>query len=423
MTTAAPTTAPAPDLGLRNQDFMRLWKGETISKAGTALTSVILPLVAIQYLNANTFLMGVLNASIWLPWLIVGLPAGVWADRLRAKPLMITCDIVAAVVFLTVPVAAWLGFLTMAQLLTVAVITGCASVFFTAAYNVYIPFLVGKKHIFQANARLHATESGAAIVGPGVGTLIAQVTGAVLGLVLDSLSFIVSALYLRKITVEEPPKRAEDMPERKLVPEILAAVRFIFQDAYMRVITVNVAAVNFCLGGVQALTLVFLVRVVGLGSWSFGMVLMAISIGGVLGSILAPVASKYLGAARALIVLNPISGTFTLLFGLADKGFGIVLCFLGSMLWSAGAVTNTVISASFRQAYCPYEMLGRVAAFSRTLQFGMLPIGSIAAGILGSVFDVRGAIWFFLLLNIVVRGILFIGPLKRSRDLPSVLPQ
>jgi hypothetical protein len=151
------------------------------------------------------------------------------------------------------------------------------------------------------------------------------------------------------------------------------------------------------------------------------MVIMAISLGGVLGSVLAPIASKHMGAARALLVLNPISGCFTLLFGLADKGFGIVLCFIGSMLWSAGAVTNTVISASFRQAYCPYDMLGRVAAFSRTLQFGMLPIGSLAAGILGSVFDVRGAIWFFLLLNVVVRVILFIGPLKRSRDLPSTL--
>jgi MFS family permease len=416
----AATEFRAADVGLRDKDFLRLWKGETISKAGTALTTVILPLVAVQYLNADTFLMGILNASIWLPWLIVGLPAGIWADRLRAKPLMITCDIVSAITFTTVPIAAWLGFLTMAQVLTVAVITGCAGVFFTAAYNVYIPFLVGKKHIFQANARLHSTESGAAIVGPGLGTLIAAVTGAVVGLLLDAASFIVSALYLRKIKVEEPPKGA-DQRKRRVIPEIAEAVRFIFKDKYMAVITTNVAAVNFCLGGVQALTLVFLVRVVGLGAWSFGMVLTAISVGGVLGSIFAPIASKRMGAARALIVLNPISGCFTLLFGLADKGFGVVLCFIGSMLWSAGAVTNTVISASFRQAYCPYDMLGRVAAFSRTLQFGMLPIGSIAAGILGTVFDVRGAIWFFLILNVVVRVILFIGPLKRSRDLPTTL--
>src|SRR5262245_14857947 len=109
--TAATVTAK-PDVGLRDRDFLRLWNGETISKAGTALTTVILPLVAVQYLNANTFLMGVLNASIWLPWLIVGLPAGIWADRLKARPLMITCDIVSAVTFATVPLAAWLGFLT-----------------------------------------------------------------------------------------------------------------------------------------------------------------------------------------------------------------------------------------------------------------------------------------------------------------------
>lgn len=418
MTTA---TAPpvAPDKGLSNKDFIRLWKGETISKAGTSLTSVVLPLIAVQYLNANTFMMGVLGASIWLPWLIVGLPAGVWSDRLRARPLMITCDIISAVTFLTVPIAGWLGWLSMAQVLIVAVITGASSVFFTAAYNTYIPFLVGKQHIFQANARLHSTESAAQIVGPGIGTLIAQVTGAALGLILDSVSFIISALYLRKISVQEPPKRGGDRPKTKLAQEILVASRFIFKDAYMRVITLNVAAVNFCLGGVQALTVVFLVRVVGLGGWSYGAVIMAISVGGVVGSVLSPIAAKKMGAARALIVLNPICGVCTLLFGLADKGFGLALCLLGSMLWSAGAVLNFVISASFRQAYCPLEMLGRVAATVRTLQYGMLPVGSIAAGVLGSLFDVRGALWFFLFLSVAVRGILFIGPLKRNRDLPD----
>lgn len=420
--TTATTPSVVPDRGLRDPDFVRLWKGETISKAGTSLTSVVLPLIALQYLSANTFMMGVLGASIWLPWLIVGLPAGVWADRLRARPLMITCDIIAAVTFFTIPLGAWLGFLSMTHVLIVAVITGCASVFFTAAYQTYVPFLVGKKHIFDANARLHATESGAMIVGPGVGTLIAQVTGAVLGLILDSITFIVSALYLSRIKVQEPSKRGLDRPKRNIVAEILDAIRFISRDAYLRVITVNVAAVNFCLGGVQALTVVFLVRVVGLGAWSFGAVIMAISVGGVLGSVLAPIASKRMGAARALIVLNPICGVCTLLFGLADKGFGLVLCLIGSALWSAGAVLNFVISASFRQAYCPYEMLGRVAASVRTLQYGMLPIGSLAAGVLGTVFDVRGALWFFLFLNVFVRLILFIGPLKYSRDLPSEQP-
>lgn len=416
MTTA--TAAPAADVGLHDKDFLRLWKGETISKAGNALTVVVVPSIALQYLHANTFMMTVLQASIWLPWLVAGLPAGIWADRLRARPLMITCDIVAAAAYLTIPIASWLGFLTIPHLMIAAVIAGGAGVFFTAAYNTYIPFLVGKKHLFQANSRLQATESGAAIAGPPLGGFIAIATGAVLGLLLDCVSFLISALYLRRISVEEPPKR-KDVPKRKVIPEMLDAVRFIFKDAYLRVITVNVAVINFCLGGVQALTLVFLVRVIGLGIWSFGTMLTAIAVGGVIGSVIAPVLANWLGAARALIVLNPITGTVVVMYGLTDKGFIFVVSFTGVMLWSAGAVANTVISASFRQAYCPYEMLGRVAAFSRTLQFGMLPVGSLAAGAMSSFLSVRDAIWFFLILNVAVRGVLFIGPLKRSKHLPT----
>lgn len=413
------TTDSTPKVGLRDKDFIRLWKGETISKAGNALTVVVLPLIALQYLNANTFMMAVLQASIWLPWLLVGLPAGIWADRVRARPLMITCDLIAAATFLTIPIATWLGLLTIPHLIIAAIVAGGAGVFFTAAYNTYIPFLVARKDLFQANSRLQATESGAAIAGPPLGGFIAVATGAVLGLLLDCLSFLVSALYLRRITVQEPPKVDDGMPKRRILPDIAEAARFIFTDPYLRVITVNVAVVNFCLGGVQALTLVFLIRELGLGPWSFSAMLTAIAVGGVLGSMVAPIIAGRLGAARALIVLNPITGTVVVAYGLTGPGIAFVIAFTGVMLWSAGAVANTVISASFRQAYCPYAMLGRVAAFSRTVQFGMLPIGSIVAGVLGTVLDVRTAIWFFLLLNVVVRSVLFIGPLKHSRHLPT----
>jgi hypothetical protein len=415
--TATVADAPAPPL-LRNPDFVRLWKGETISKTGTALTSVALPLVAAEILGANTFMMGVLAASIWLPWLLVGLPAGVWADRLRSRPLMITCDLVAAALIITVPLAIWLDILTMTHVLIVSVVAGCAGVFFTAAYNAYVPFLVGKKQIFQANSRLHATESAAQMSGPAAGILIAQLAGSALGIFLDALTFLVSALYLRRIGVREPSKK-KDGPKRNIGQELRESTRFLMGDPYMRVLTVNIMAVNLCFGGVQGLTLVFLVREIGLGGWSYGTCIIAIAFGGILGSILAPVASRLLGPARALLILSPLSAVFALLFVVADQGWGFVIALGGIMLWSLGAVINNVISTSFRQSYCPPEMLGRIAATIRTFQFGMLPVGSILGGLLGTVLDIRTAIWIFLVTNIFVRVILFVGPLKYSRDLPE----
>jgi hypothetical protein len=409
--------------GLRDRDFVLFWMGETVSKGGSALTTVALPLVAVQVLGANAFMMGLLGASLWLPWLVVGLPAGAWADRLRSRPLMIVCDLVAAVMFLSVPAATWLGILTIGQVLVVSLVTGCASVFFTAGYNAFVPFLVGREHIFDANVRLQGTEQAAQIVGPGIGGVIAQVSGAVLGLVVDSMTFLVSALCLRSIRAREPAERRSGLRKAGIRKEIGQALAFVVRDPYLRVLAGNAAAVNFCLSGVQALMVVFLVREVGLGGWSFGAVIMSTSVGGVIGAALAPRWSRLLGPARALLVISPLSALFGLLFALADRGVGLVLCLLGALLWSAGAVTNNVISGSFRQAYCPQEMLGRVATSIRFVIFGVMPIGSLAGGLLGTVFEVRTAIWILLIANLFARLILFTGPLKHSKDFPSVRPQ
>ena len=415
------TTAVAG--GLRDRDFLLFWSGETVSKAGTALTTVAMPLVAVQVLGANTFMMGVLGASLWLPWLVVGLPAGAWADRLSKRPLMIACDLVSACLFLSVPVAAWLGILTIGQILVVSLITGCSSVFFTAAYNAFVPFLVGRDHIFAANTRLLGSEHAAQVVGPGIGGLIAQLAGAVFGLVVDSLTFLVSAVCLRSIRAREPAGGRTSVRGGGIRGEILQAIRFVVRDPYLKVLAANSAAVNLCLSGVQALMVVFLVRTVGLGGWAVGAVAMVISLGGIMGAALAPKLSRLMGPARVLLVFSPLSAVVGLLFPLANHGAGLVLCLLGAMLWSVGAVMNNVIGGSFRQTYCPQEMLGRVAASIRFVIFGIMPIGSLLGGLLGTVFDVRTALWILLTANIFARLILFIGPLKYSNELPQARPQ
>jgi MFS family permease len=401
-----------------SRDFGLFWAGQAVSTTGSAVTTVALPLVVAQTLDASAFTMGLLNAVIWLPWLLFGLQAGAWADRVVKRPLMIACQLVSAVLVLTVPVAAWSGVLTIEHVLLVALAMGGAKVLFNAAYNAYVPVLVGRDQLLGANARLLGTEQVANVAGPGLGGLVAQFTGAVVGLVADAVSFLVSAACLRAIRTREPAARPREAGSG-LRSEIREAFEFLVRDPYLRVLAFQTAAANLVLSGVQALLVVFLVRTAGLGAWSVGAVTVAVGVGGVLGALVAPRLSKRLGTARALLLSSPVTGVFGLLFPLAGPGIGIVLAMAGALAWSMGVVTKNVITGSFRQAYCPPEMLGRVVMSIRFLIFGVMPVGSLAGGLLGTVLDVRTALWILLGANVLAGLALYLGPIRRDRDLPA----
>lgn len=404
---------------LSGRDFRLFWTGQAVSTTGSAVTTVALPLVAVQTLNADAWTMGVLNAAIWLPWLLLGLQAGAVADRTNKLPLMIACQLASAALIITIPVAAWLDVLTIEQMLLVALAAGASKVLFTAAYNAYVPFLVGREHLIGANARLLGTEQVANVAGPGLGGLIAQLSSAIVGLAADSVSFLVSALCLRSIRAREPDRGPSGAVRRKIGTDIREAFEFLMRDPFLRVVAWQTAAANLVLSGVQALLVVFLIQTAGLGAWSVGAVTMAIGIGGVLGAAIVPRLSRRIGTARMLLLSTPVTGVFGLLFPLAGPGIGIVLALFAALAWSMGVIMKNVITGSFRQSYCPREMVGRVAMSIRFIIFGVIPIGSLLGGFLGTVFDVRTALWILLVGNIVAGLGLYIGPIRHCRDLPA----
>jgi MFS family permease len=189
------------------RDFRLLWIGETTSNVGTAVSRVAMPLAAVVTLHASTFTVGFLAAVAWIPWVVMGLPAGAWVDRWPRRQTMLVCDLVSLTALVSAPIAAWFGVLTMGQLLMVAVLTGVASVFFSTAYNVYLPATVGPQDLAEGNAKLQGNESAARIVGPGIGGAIAQAVGPVLGLLADAVSFGVSALCLLRMRVRDNPAK------------------------------------------------------------------------------------------------------------------------------------------------------------------------------------------------------------------------
>jgi MFS family permease len=420
-TTASASSARSASSTLRGRDFRLLWTGQSINKAGSAVTTFALPLVALRTLGAGTLMMSVLNAMIWLPWLVIGLQAGAWVDRHTRRPVMVACQFASAILIVSIPVLAEFKVLTMWYALTIAFAAGCSNVFFTAAYNAFLPFLVDKSDLMGANTRLMGSEQAANIAGPGIGGLITQLSSAVFGLFVDAASFLVCAVCLWSIRAQEPSDRHEDQPDRPRASfraDIRAGISFVIRDPYLRILTASSTSANLLLGGIQALVVVFLIRNDGLNAWALSATTITISVGGLLGAFAASRISRRLGSVRTLLTA-PITDCFLVLFPLASHDALLVLALAGVLAWAFGVVVRNVVSGSFKQAYCPPGMRGRVAMTSRFLLFGVWPIGSILGGVLGTVLDVRTALFILAIANVIADIWLFIGPMKHSRDLPA----
>ncbi|MER8061102.1 MULTISPECIES: MFS transporter [unclassified Streptomyces] len=402
----------------RRHDFRLLWGGETVSKFGSSISGVAMPLVAVVTLRADTLWVSVLAAAAWLPWLLFGLSAGAWVDRVRRRPLMIACNLASLVLLASVPVAAWCGVLTMAQLLAVALLTGCASVLFSVAYRVYLPTVVAKKDLSAANAKLQGSESVAQLGGLGAGGLLAGALGAVNGLLADGASFLVSTLALLAVRGREP--RVEKPRVRSgLRAEIREGLRYTLRDPYLRVLTVYGSVTNLLLTGCQAILTVFLVRELGVGEGAVGWLLAAGGVGGFLGALAANPMARRFGTARGMLLCKLVTAPLGLLIPLAGAGARSVLLALGLAGLSVGVVCGSVIQGAFRQTYCPPELLGRITASYSVANYGSVPVGALLGGALGTAIGLRPTLWL-LTSGLAVSSLLLLAkPLAGRRDLPT----
>ena len=406
----------------RHHDFRMLWCGETAGKFGAAVASVSMPLIAVSELRAGTFEVGLLSAAVWLPWLLIGLPVGVWVDRWRCRPIMLIAAATSLVALLVVPVAAWSGRLSIALLLAVGLVTGTASVFFQTAYSAYLPIVLTPDDQPEGNAKLHGSASAAQIAGLGSGGVIAQLAGAVNGLLVNAAAFLVALLCLARIRHREPRTGRAGGRTTTLVGEVLDGLRLIAGDPWFRALTLFGGASNLALMGYQAIQVVFLVRTVGLAPGTVGALIAATSAGGVAGALVVRRVADRVGTARALLLFEVAVPVLGLLMPLTTGGAGVLLFAVGGFCIAAGAVAGNVLKAGFQQRYCPPGLLGRLITSTAFVGYGTIPLGALLGGALGSVLDPRTA------LAITVAGVplaglvLLLSPIRRVRDLPVVRP-
>jgi MFS family permease len=424
---------------LGRRDFRLLWIGETISQLGNAMAVVAMPLLAITVLHASTFTVGALVAAGYLPWLIIGLPAGAWVDRLPARAVMITCDATATVLYASVPVAAWLGVLTVGQLLVVAPLAGTASVLFGTAYQVYLPSLISTGELVEGNAKLQGSASAAALGGPGLAGLVAQVLGAAVALLFNAASFLVSAGCLLGIRAAErrtdprvagpaldvhpPAGRTGSLTAGLgLGRNIAQGARFVASDRYLRPMSIFGMIGNVGLTGNQALVVVFLVRDIHLHPIAVGLLMAIPGLSGVLGAIAASRVGRRLGTARGLLLVAVCALPCGLLIPLAEPGARLAFFAVGVLITASGIAVANVLIASFRQAYSPPGMRGRVTATMGFLTAGTSPLGALLGGALGTALGARDALWIMFGIVAISGTPLLARAFTASRDLPIQPP-
>jgi MFS family permease len=402
---------------LRHRDFQKLWAGQTVSLLGSQVSQLALPLVAVLVLHVSAFYVALLGTVDMLPFLLFALPAGVWIDRIRRRPVLIVADTGRALALATVPIVAAFGELTIWQLYAVGFVTGTFTVFFDVAYQSYLPSLVGRPHLVEGNAKLELSRSAAQIAGPGLGGVLVGAITAPYAIVVDSVSFAVSALFLGRIRKREP--RPEPTATPSMRGELMEGLRYVLGDPRWRAITLYVSTFNFFSSVAFALYVVYAVRNLGLTPGELGLVFALGNLGWLFGAVVVRRLSGRLGIGWTLVFAAFIGGAATLLIPLAPVRYAIPFLVTSGVLTALGIVLYNVTAISLIQTLTPDRLLGRANASRRWIVWGTIPLGSLVGGVLSTAIGVRGTLFVGTIGASLCFLFLLARPLRSIHDLPE----
>jgi MFS family permease len=375
---------------------MRLWTAESVSRLGSQVSLLALPLVAITVLHASTFEVGLLSTAEFAPFILVGLPAGVWVDRLRRRPVLIAGDLGRALALASIPVAYWLDVLSIGQLYAVGFVTGVLTVFFDVAYQSYLPSLVEPEQLIEGNAKLEISNSGASIAGPGLAGGLIQLVTAPLAVLADAISFLASGVFVATIRRREPPPAGDQGQARAgggMRREIVEGLRYVLGQRLLRWIAVTTASANLFGSMITAILVLYLVRQLGMSPGLIGLVMTTGNIGWLVGAVLAGRLGAWLGVGRVIVAAIGLCGLGTLLIPLAPEAAPIPLLVGGQFLQSFGGTTYNISQLSLRQAITPRRLHGRMNATMRFMVWGTLPLGAALGGAVGGAIGLRPTVW------------------------------
>lgn len=403
---------------LAHRDFRLLLAGQATSQLGTQVSGVAIPLLAVLTLQASPFEVGLVSASSTLAFALIGLPAGAWLDRWPRRPILIGSDLARATLLATIPLAALFGVLTIAQLVVVSLLAGFARVLFDVGYQSYIPSVIGRDKVLAGNSTMETIRASGQIVGPGLGGVLVTLVGAAAVVLLQAVTFVISAISLWAIRVREPIIPIQ--PDRpRLWGQICEGLAFVGRNRILRATAITSAAGNFSFAVASAVSFIFMVRELHLSAAALGIIIAAGSVTVMAGAALTPWLSRLVGSARVIWLSLAVTGPLTLLAPLAQPGWLVALMIASIAAGELGQIIYAITNVSLRQRLCPDHMLGRVNATMRFLIMGLFPVGALTGGLLGEAVGLRATLW-------IAGGIVLLSPitlwlaLRHTRDVEEL---
>ena len=423
--TEVATAAPHRPSLWRQGDFMKLWTGQTISQFGDEITELAIPLLAINILGAGALEMGILGVVRFLPWIFFTLPAGVWVDRMRRRPILIGADIARAALLASIPLAFVGGWLSLVQVYVVAFLAGTLEVFFDVAYQSYLPSIVERDELVEGNSKLELSRAGSQVAGPTIAGFLIEAIRAPFAIALDAVSYLGAAVFIGLIRRHEAGPEPHDPAEGKrpsMWQEARAGVGYVFSNRYLRSIAACTGTFNLFGNISGAVLILYFVREadgLGLSAGAIGLILALGNIGVIVGALTAARLAKAIGIGPTIITSALVGGIAGFAVPLAPRDDPFWVLVVGGVFAGYSVVAYNVNQVGLRQAITPDRMLGRMNATMRLIVWGTIPVGALIGGILGTTIGLQPALWVSAIGSALAFLPVLLSPVRSLREIPA----
>jgi MFS family permease len=376
----------------RHPDFVKLWAGQTISIFGSLIGRTALHFTAILVLDARPYEIALLLAMGIVPELIVAPVVGVWVDRLRRRPIMISADLGRAALLASIPATYAFDALTIEQLYIVAFLTGILTMWFGVAYQSYLPSLVQREELLEGNSKLTASDSVAEVGAFGAAGWLVQVFTGPIAILIDAVSFLFSAFFIGRINkTERPPEPKEE--RTGMLREAKEGIQTIRGNQFLEATIVSECLNHFAFGIFGAAFGLYVIRVLDFQPGVLGMIYAVGGVSSLVGALFAARAASRLGIGPAMVFGLAVIGASMLLVPLAPEGAILAAAFLiAQQFGDGGFVVYSINEVTLRQTIAPDRLLGRVNAGFEICAHAVLLLGILAGGALGETLGLRGTL-------------------------------
>jgi predicted MFS family arabinose efflux permease len=377
------------------RDFRYLLTAACASNLGSKIAREALQMTAVITLQATPRDLSLLSVAATLPVLLLGLLAGTWIDRQRRRRLMIVADLLRFMSLISLPVAAWFGFLTISQLIVVAVLMSILTLAFDVADQALLPGLVLPSELLRANTQREQIDATTEVIGPPIGGWLVQVITAPMTLVVDAISYLISAVILMRMRHEEIVVRRDRLTPKQFWRDMMLGLHTIWHQPILRPLLIARSLRTFFGAMIGAYYVFYLINRLGISPAILGMIIATGGIASLIGTLLIRWTRSWLPVGPGIILAFAIKTIGLALLPIAGllPHWSVPLMILQQIFQDGVTSYFAVHERHLRQRLVPPEQLARVSAAIRVANDGPVPLGALIGGLLLPAFGLDGVLW------------------------------